>query len=295
MRLCSEASNLAECVNPRVCSPCCMQNDVFLRQAAQHFNDFSLNRGFARLNLPAVEIGAVVRDGELEIAHAEPGPGHHNALRTKRLPGFTATLPPRQSGQSSSSYLSMDSWMSDCASTSKSIFPPLRSISAPAATTRAPASSTTRMASSVEPPVVQTSSTTNTCWSGARDNPRRSVIMPLPSRSTKSAGVPPPGELFSSGSARATSCPMTSPPIAGETTASILTSEKSAASACPSVSAKRGYCRTSAHWTYVPLCKPLDSSKCPWRMAPAASNSFSNSSRFRSEEHTSELQSPCNL
>src|SRR6267378_2820583 len=71
MRLRSEASNLAECVNPRVCSPCCMQNDVFLRQAAQHFNDFSLNRGLAGLNLPAVEIGAVVRDGELEIAHGK--------------------------------------------------------------------------------------------------------------------------------------------------------------------------------------------------------------------------------
>jgi hypothetical protein len=27
----------------------------------------------------------------------------YGAVRTKRLPGFTATLPPRQSGQSSSS------------------------------------------------------------------------------------------------------------------------------------------------------------------------------------------------
>ncbi len=117
-------------------------------------------------------------------------------------------------------------------------------------------------------------------WSGASENPRRSVIIPLASRSTKSAGVPPPGELFGSGNARATSCPIMSPPMAGETTASILLSEKSAASACPSFSANRGYCRTSAHWTYVPLCSPLDNSKCPWRMAPAVSNSFSNSSRF---------------
>src|SRR5882762_11638260 len=73
---------------------------------------------------------------------------------------------------------------------------------------------------------------------------------------------------------------MMSPPIAGDTTASILASEKSAASACPSFSAKRGYCKTSAHWTYVPLCSPLDNSKCPCRIAPAVSNIFSNSSRF---------------
>src|SRR5229473_391344 len=74
----------------------------------------------------------------------------YGAVRRKRLPGFTAALPLRQSGQSSSSKLAMGSWINDCASTSKSIFPPLRSISAPAATTRAPASSTTRMASCVE-------------------------------------------------------------------------------------------------------------------------------------------------
>src|SRR5881394_1869782 len=41
---------------------------------------------------------------------------------------------------------------SDCVSTSNSIVPPLRSISAPAAITRPPASSTTWMVSIVEPP-----------------------------------------------------------------------------------------------------------------------------------------------
>src|SRR5260370_2101397 len=76
----------------------------------------------------------------------------YGAVRRKRLPGFTAALPLRQSGQSSSSKLAMGSWISDCASTSKSIFPPLRSISAPAATTRPPASSTTRLPSCLQPP-----------------------------------------------------------------------------------------------------------------------------------------------
>src|SRR2546427_5790202 len=103
MRLRAEAADLAKRVNPRVSSPCSRQDDVLLRERAEHFNNFALDCGLACLNLPAVEIRAVVRDGELEIAHAEPGTGHHDTLRTKRLPGFTATLPPRQSGQSSSS------------------------------------------------------------------------------------------------------------------------------------------------------------------------------------------------
>src|SRR5229473_8274649 len=99
MRLRSKAPDLAERVNPGVGASRPVKNHVFLRQAAEHTDDFSLNRGLVGLHLPAVEIRAVVRDGELKITHAEPGTGLHNALRTKRLPGFTATLPPRQSGQ----------------------------------------------------------------------------------------------------------------------------------------------------------------------------------------------------
>src|SRR5712692_2185851 len=103
MRLRPEAADLTERMNPGVGASGTMQNDVLLCEPSQHFNNFALDGGLARLNLPAVEIGAVVGDGKLEIAHAEPRTGDHDALRTKRLPGFTATLPPRQSGQSSSS------------------------------------------------------------------------------------------------------------------------------------------------------------------------------------------------
>src|SRR6267143_28768 len=120
MRLRSKAADLAKRVNARVGASGGVYNDVLLRQAPKHANDFPLNRRLVRLNLPAVEIGAVVRDGELEIAHgnqvmsfshqsSEEGGDlasfkqHYGAVRTKRLPGFTATLPPRQSGQSSSS------------------------------------------------------------------------------------------------------------------------------------------------------------------------------------------------
>src|SRR5260370_24686963 len=103
MRLRSKAGDLSKCVNTSVGAPCTMQHYVLLCEPAQYSNNFSLNGGLIRLNLPAVEIRAVVRDGELKMTHAEPGTGLHNALRTKRLPGFTATLPPRQSGQSSSS------------------------------------------------------------------------------------------------------------------------------------------------------------------------------------------------
>jgi hypothetical protein len=46
---------------------------VFLRQFAKDANNFALNRRLARLKLPAVKIGAVVRNRELEIAHAWEG------------------------------------------------------------------------------------------------------------------------------------------------------------------------------------------------------------------------------
>src|SRR2546430_17159167 len=51
--------------------PICMQNDVLLGQAPEHSNDFPLNGGLIGLNLTTVKIGAVVGDGELEIAHGK--------------------------------------------------------------------------------------------------------------------------------------------------------------------------------------------------------------------------------
>src|SRR5216684_901169 len=101
MRLRSKAPHLTKRVNPGVGAPRPVQNDMLLSKPAQYFNEFALNCRLGCLNVPAVEIRAVVRDGELEIAHAEPRTGHQDVVRTKRLPGFTAALPSRQSGQSS--------------------------------------------------------------------------------------------------------------------------------------------------------------------------------------------------
>src|SRR5258708_38297488 len=70
MRLRSKAAYLTKRVNPGVGASGGMQNDVLLSQSPKHANDFTLDCGLVRLYLPAVEIGPVVRDGELEIAHA---------------------------------------------------------------------------------------------------------------------------------------------------------------------------------------------------------------------------------
>src|SRR5260370_33464123 len=70
MRLRSKASHLAKRVNSGVGAPGTVQDNVLMGQPAEHPNDFALDRGLVSLNLPAVEIGAVVRAGEFEIAHA---------------------------------------------------------------------------------------------------------------------------------------------------------------------------------------------------------------------------------
>src|SRR5467141_601713 len=94
MRLRSKAADLAKCVNPGVRAPCTMQNDVFLGQAPQYSNDFALDCGLARLYLPAVEIRAVVRDGEFEISHAE--------ARTERSEHGANEAAPRLHGHAAS-------------------------------------------------------------------------------------------------------------------------------------------------------------------------------------------------
>ena len=72
-RLGSKAANLTERMNPGVRPPRAMQDDVFLRQAPQQSDNFSLNGGLVCLHLPAMEICAVVRDRQLEIAHGKKG------------------------------------------------------------------------------------------------------------------------------------------------------------------------------------------------------------------------------
>src|SRR5579862_1228459 len=69
-RLRLEAGHLAERVNSGIGSAGARQLYIFLRKFAKDADDFALNRGLARLKLPAVKIGAVVSNRELEIAHA---------------------------------------------------------------------------------------------------------------------------------------------------------------------------------------------------------------------------------
>jgi hypothetical protein len=46
-----------------------VQLHVLLREAPEDSNNFSLNCRFLGLNLPAMKFGAVIGDGELEMAH----------------------------------------------------------------------------------------------------------------------------------------------------------------------------------------------------------------------------------
>src|SRR5262249_38230296 len=58
-------------MNAGVGSTGAMEHDALLSQPLQYSNQLSLNRRLVRLNLPAVKIGAVVRDSQLEVAHPE--------------------------------------------------------------------------------------------------------------------------------------------------------------------------------------------------------------------------------
>src|SRR5256885_13351149 len=80
-------------------------------------------------------------------------------------------------------------------------------------------------------------------------------------------------------SARPTSCPMTTPPSAGERTSVARQSRVRSAIARPSVSACCGCCSTSAHWRYPALCNPDVRRKCPSSSAPDRRNRSRSSSR----------------
>jgi hypothetical protein len=69
--LCSETAHLTQRVNSRIGAACGVKRNVFLRQAAENADDFSLHGWLPRLNLPAVIIGAIVSNRKLDIAHAE--------------------------------------------------------------------------------------------------------------------------------------------------------------------------------------------------------------------------------
>ncbi len=68
-RLRAKAADLAQRVDAGVGAPGAVELHIFLRDAAQHVHDFALDGRFVCLNLPAVEVRAVVGDGELEITH----------------------------------------------------------------------------------------------------------------------------------------------------------------------------------------------------------------------------------
>ena len=113
---------------------------------------------------------------------------------------------------------------------------------------------------------MKTSSTTTTGVPGSSAKPRRSAKAPS-LRSTNIAGSP---------SARAVSCPMTTPPSAGETTARGAElrqlARQLAARAC---SARSGHISSRAHWRYRSEWRPEESRKWPVSRAPVSSKSLS--------------------
>lgn len=159
-----------------------------------------------------------------------------------RDPGFETGIALSQSGHISGGKISTASCQRATRGTPTSADPALRSTIDPAASTCAPAFWATSTTSRVLPPVVMTSSTTNTFWSGCNMKPRRKVITLSASLSVKRNGTL---------SARATSWPMMTPPSAGEITRSGRVPEISSsarASALPRRSARAGLCNTRAHW-----------------------------------------------
>jgi len=69
-RLRAEAGHLAKSVHTGIRPASARQLDTLLGQAAEHGNYFTLDRWFIRLNLPAVEVGAVVGNREFEMTHS---------------------------------------------------------------------------------------------------------------------------------------------------------------------------------------------------------------------------------
>ena len=64
-----EIRDLGESVDAGVGAACAMDEDFFLGDLAGGFGDGALDGRLAGLDLPAMEGGAVVGDGEFEVAH----------------------------------------------------------------------------------------------------------------------------------------------------------------------------------------------------------------------------------
>ena len=78
-----EMRHLAQSVYARICAARALDEDLFLRDLASRVNDRALNRADSRLQLPAMEVRPVVRNGELDVAHALRGLSHAEPTETQ--------------------------------------------------------------------------------------------------------------------------------------------------------------------------------------------------------------------
>src|ERR1043165_4546694 len=192
-----DASDLSFSVYARIRAPRAVNVHALSFKQRQRTLKFALNSSESFLALPSVKIRAVILQKQFVV---------HGLAR--RLPGLTAGSPNLHASQMSGSTDATLSVTNATRGTPTSAPPPDLSMIDAAAITSAPARCNASIVSRVDPPVVITSSTTSVLSPGATLNPRRSVISPA-SLSVQINRAP---------NARATSCPITIPPIAGDAT-----------------------------------------------------------------------------
>ena len=111
LRVRAKVSDLSQRVDARIRTSRAEKDDALLRELLGYVYKGALNCRLGRLNLPAVKVRAVIGHCELDVVHCSgrimarrraQACGNafaQRATRTKRLPGFTAAPPARQSGQ----------------------------------------------------------------------------------------------------------------------------------------------------------------------------------------------------
>src|SRR6185369_7983305 len=203
-------------VDTRIRAARSMNVDAATVNQRERFGQLALNSPAPLLDLPPMEVSPVVLKQQFVI--------HGAAFR---LPGFTTGSPSLQASHAEDSTDNTRNDASGDSGTPTSAVAPERSMIDAAPTTSAPALRTASIVSRVDPPVVITSSTIKVFSPRAIVNPRRNVIWPA-SRSVQTNLAP---------NARATSCPITIPPIAGDATNSIPCPRNFSAIARPNASA----------------------------------------------------------
>ena len=88
-----EMGDLAEGVDAGIGAACAVDEDFFLSDLAGGFGDGALDGRLGGLDLPAVEGGAVVGDGEFEVAHCEVELSHGGRHRGTKTQSFGKLLP----------------------------------------------------------------------------------------------------------------------------------------------------------------------------------------------------------